>query len=122
MDSKQIINTKHKVPEYYKGWNQDARNKIERYLEARENDAFAKLNKDLITSHVIEWRNIRVIVATNDLAILKPQLSEVCDYLICDEAGQGRHIQIITIASRMLIKTLFMVGVNNKFNHNVWVN
>ena len=63
----------------------------------------------MITNHVIQWRNI-VIVATNDLAILKPQLSEVCDYLVCDEAGQGRHIQIITIASRMLIKTLFLVG------------
>ena len=38
-------NAKHLVTEYFKGWNQDTRNKIERYFEARENDEFAKCMK-----------------------------------------------------------------------------
>ena len=103
-------NLSHLVTQQFKGWNQDARAKIERYLEARKKDALAKVNEDLIVDRVLDWRKIRVIVCTDDLAILKPQLAELCEYMVTDEAGQRRHIQTLTLVSRMLIKTLFLVG------------
>ena len=80
------------------------------------------MHEDLIIKHIIEWRTIRVIVSTDDLAILKHQLSEVCDYIICDEAGQGRHFQVLTLSSRMLIKSLSWSVINTKYNHIEWVN
>ena len=63
-----------------------------------------------IIDYVLKWRNIRVIVCTIDLAILKPMLYELCDFLLVEESKQSKHLQALIIASQMAIKTLFLVG------------
>ena len=46
------------------------------------------MNEDLIVDRILDWLKIRVILSTYDLAILKHQLAELCEYMVTDEADK----------------------------------
>ena len=98
------------VQTVYKGWNEETRVKFERYLEARTRDKYSKMSTQAIIDRVIYWRKIRVIVCTTDYAIIHPKMYQLCDFLLMEESGQNKHLHALAMASKMSIKTLFLVG------------
>ena len=94
---------------YKRGWTKESNHQLERYLEARKRDSVSQLNEKIIMDYIIKWRNIRVIVCTMDLAILRPKLYELCNFMLVEESGQTKHLKTLMLASQMTIKTLYLV-------------
>ena len=75
------------IPKVFKGWHEDSRQKIENYLATKKADTAARVDEELILGYCIAGRTIRVIVATFDLAIMKPVVYEATSFLVVDESG-----------------------------------
>ena len=97
------------IPKVFKGWHEDSRQKIENYLATKEADVAARVDEELILGYCMAWRTIRVIVATFDLAIMRPVIYEASSFLIVDESGQSRQMETLMICSNMKIQGLFLV-------------
>ena len=98
------------VKTVFKGWNNKIRVRLERYLETRTRDKYSRINERAIIDRVIYWRKIRVIICTTDFAIIHPKMYQLCDFLLMEESGQNKHLHALAMASKMTIKTLFLVG------------
>ena len=51
-----------------------------------------------------------MIICTTDFAIIHPKMYQLCDFLMMEESGQNKHLHALAMASKMTIKTLFLVG------------
>ena len=45
-----------------------------------------------------------------DFAIIHPKMYQLCEFLLMEESGQNKHLHVLAMASKMTIKTLFLVG------------